>query len=1122
MPQSTTNKHKAAAKLCGSQQLPLDSTASMASDSRLSTLAIGSGHGTSVAPRSRPKPTQQTSTTPSMGLTLAAVSLNPSPKNVISPIPAAVIDCDKFVVNFDDKFLGASIPRNSPIVTEIDTTSFKFTVPSATVSPATILSPFEQDSMSTSTTMSIRPRPTVLSHSQQHILSNSNSEKSLVSPLSGSSTWNPFGDASPFSPISTLTEDQLFGAEFDKLRLEGSQTSIVTSPEEMKSDRCISYWGSQRRSLSQAISTGMIATNGGLSGKDLLSLDEDPFGSAPFTLPKRFKQKSGSSKLASKISDRWRHAVGSGHGGGKESLIENTPTEPYRNGIDVGTGSNHKEIAIDKSVLGPKNLKLDDLISSGEKGSPSFIKLPLDDRNKYEKLNSNDITSDDSDSEFYVESIGSISATAGGMVGGGGVSGIGHLHNSTSSGCSSAKKQSFKQFVESNIPEKLQAVYHKVDKGQMKNVQLVKKLRSKVIQASKEPTTIAGRSVKADNKRQGKKNGSRQEPNAPDIASDDDSIGSASDLRANDDFPEGDEPAIKAPANGPTRRKPFNRGTFGGEGSVDDCISESIKTCGSSAYHAECESVTTNEDNTSRVVMRVRVKKREHVDSKHSVIDEDDSAEDDMIQGEKPLLLDDELDYESAAENNTSGEEILMDPFTPEDENLPIKQECLDDDDADAELDPFALAPFRKPFVSKRNSGTRFIPEVHSIPEHCAAGGVDFLPQEFMASTPIKSAGSNVEATSSMCGDFFNRNTDTTPQPTTPQRETSPSARRDLFDLEPFPATPIAPIIVPVVSLGIAASTSPVIVSPPIPTIVNAATQSSKTPITTAQETLVSRITHESGGVTLTHIIPHTTSSGANISFMPVLSSAATTSPSPPSILIANQNQQLVAHPKAHYSNHYNIAGSQQSMSARQTYINFSQIPLQNVNCVTPDNNYVNFCPDGEDDDDVRNLKSDDYDDNSSDVVVKVSSKGFLTKKQKVKYNHLQEKSSSTVSHEELTSTLGQKMKANVSGYRKAVLDSGIGNVGKSKKDDSSKQHKGNTKAGSKTMGFSNMSFEDFPSDELADEATGAADGARLTTGIVSGKLMKMAPFEVIRNEKMLLEAEKKFGSLKRRSNPFS
>uniref|UniRef100_A0A182SSZ2 Uncharacterized protein n=1 Tax=Anopheles maculatus TaxID=74869 RepID=A0A182SSZ2_9DIPT len=476
----------------------------------------------------------------------------------------------------------------------------------------------------------------------------------------------------------------------------------------MKSDRCVSYWGSQRGSLSQALSTGMIATNGGLSGKDLLTLEEDPFGSAPFTLPKRFKQKSSSSKLASKISDRWRYAVGSGQSGtGKESLIENTPTEPCGNGIDAGSGNPHKEAGIDKTVvgLGPKTLKLDDLISGGEKGSPSFIKLPLDDRNKYEKLNSNDITSDDSDSEFYSESIGS--SVVGGAVSVG-------THASSGAGGGSAKKQSFKQFVESNIPEKLQAVYHKVDKSQMKNVQLVKKLRSKVAQAGKDSSACTTSTTKGTkDRRSGKKNGNREEPNAPtngNAASDDDSIGSASDLRANDDFPEGDEPNnAKVLFQEPARRKPFGRGVFGGEGSVDDCISESIKTCGSSAYHAECESVTTNEDNTSRIVTRVRVKKREHLDSKHSVIDEDDSAEEDMIQGEKPLLLDDELDYESAAENNMSGEEVLMDPFTPEDElGVAKKHERsnVEEDEADeAELDPFAMAPFRKPFVPKRNSG---------------------------------------------------------------------------------------------------------------------------------------------------------------------------------------------------------------------------------------------------------------------------------------------------------------------------------------------------------------------------------------------------------------------------------
>ncbi|XP_035776954.1 uncharacterized protein LOC118458501 [Anopheles albimanus] len=1153
MPQST-NLQGSGVRVSGAIQQPTTAANGSSEGALLSSETAPGGHGTSVAPRSRPKPAHhQTScsTTPSIGLTLAPISLNPSPKNVISPVPAATVESERFIANFEDKFLGASVPRQSPASMEGDSSSFRFKVPSNAVSPATLLSPFEQEPMSTSTTtVSIRPRPTALNHTahhqqQQQILSNSNSEKSLVSPLSGSSTWNPFGDPSPFSPISTLTEDQLFGAEFDKLRLEGSQTSIVTSPEEMKSDRCVPYWSTgQRTSLSQALSTGMLHaaagaehSNGAGIGTGTaggLQFEEDPFGSAPFTLPKRFKQKSSSSKLASKLSDRWRNAVGGQ--GGKESLIECMPAEPTSsNGIDARPGSTakHKELAIDKSVLlggGPKNLKLEDLISGGEKDSPSFIKLPLDDRNKYEKLNSNDITSDDSDSEYYAESMGSVSGAGMAATGGSGPAGSSALNSSIGVHPGSAKKHSFKQFVESNIPEKLQAVYHKVDKSQIKNVQIVKKLRSKVVHGTKDGTMVAGASNATKGtkgktgKRVGRSGGTQQQDHGTATAEanpsdDDDSIGSASDLRANDDFLEGDEPE-PVPTNGRTKKKPFVRGgVFGGEGSVDDCISESIKTCGSSAYHAECESVTTNEDNSSRIVTRVRVKKREHLDSKHSVIDEHDSAEEDMIQGEKPLLLDDELDYESAAENNTCGEEVLIDPFTPEDD-VTIKQqrhhsaqESHEDDEGEVELDPFALAPFRKPFASKRtNSLNKFLPEVQSIPEnysiaaiplqqqqqqqhHHQSKPIDAASNDFMTSTPIKP--SNTVPT--IADDLFEIDAPTpVASDTMPSiREKSPNARRDLFGSEPFPS-------------GSLASVSPGFVTTPNTTNL-------------PQESIVPLVSIEPGTVSLTHMIPLVKS--------PVIPAI----PAPPTTVIPPLQMNMVP------PFNYNRPQTTSSSSARRNYVNYSQIPAHSLGKISPDNNYVNFQPDDELDDDVRNLKSDDYEDNSSDTVVKVSSKGFLMKKQKVKYNHLQEKSSASHHHgngdvaslnlgqPSSAATLGQKVKANVSGYRKVLGEGGsVVGVGKSKKDDqtSSKQPKLNSSSSkaSKAMGFSNMSFEDFPSDELTDDAGMAADATRLTGVPASSgsKLMKMAPFEVIRNEKMLLEAEKKFGSLKRRSNPFS
>ncbi|XP_065094514.1 uncharacterized protein LOC135715500 [Ochlerotatus camptorhynchus] len=1046
---------------------------------------------TSVAPRSRPKG-QHSGT--GGGFNLGPPPLNPSPKNVVSPVPGAEADVRQltgqekasaalFVANFSDNFPTACAQQSarSPAGLNMDLQHQSVAVgetqrniaevgfrcfpsdakhllippvessvpkdkPSA-VSPASLLSPFEPEPPSSSSS-STRPRPTTLlpaghhhsksstSSSQHrrhhHVLSNSNSEKSLVSPVSNS-TWNPFGDASPFSPSSTLIEDHLFGAEFDKLRLEGgSQTSIVTSPEEMKSER--SWLRKPQRqqrfslpTLTQACSTSVLPS----STVEIVP-EEDPFGSAPFTLPKRLKDKTGrSSKLTSKLSEviagaaggggLWRHSTGGG--GGKESLISTTP-----GAVSGENGRNdNADEGVDKSAL--LGIKLDDLISGGEKGSPNFIKLPLDDRNKYEKLNSNDVTSDDSDSEFYPDSAGGV------------------------------KKHSFKQFVENNIPEKLQAVYHKVDKGQIKNVQIVKKLRGKVETKKGQPKVGRSKDKQHAKKSVGEQGGKEGES--------DDSIGSASDLRANDDFPDGDEGESGKTVPGKPSKK-LNRMTFG-DGSVDDCISESIKTCGSSAYHAECESVTTNEDNSSRIVTRVRVKKREH-DSKHSVIDEDDSGEEDMIQGDKPLLLDDELDYESAPENNTSGEEVLMDPFTPE--SLPDESEKLTEED-EIDLDPFAMAPFKKPAVPKRTS-IKYMPNVNPIPENCPTIPAPSLPppppsvDNFCTSTPIKPARSQLEPIDLPPPPPPVTVPITAPEPV-PFRERSPNARTDLFGLEPFP---------------------PLVLSPPIP-----ATR----PVSEA--TSIPTVTVQSGSVALTHIIPNT---------MAALPIVIPLEPAPPPILQKpNPNPPMIA---------------------RSSYINFGQIPTQSViNSFSPDNNYVNFQTDYDDDDDVRKLKSDDYDD-SSDTVVKSSSKGggFLSKKEKVKYNSLKDHktptgkddssimmlsgSGSAGNHTSIIPVkLSQKVKVNVGGYKKVSAK-----VSKKEKSNGSaggeRYEENSTKSAKacKQMGFSNMSFEDFPSDDAIEEHRAGPTAQR------------HGPFEVVRNDRTLLEAEKKFGSLKRRSNPFS
>lgn len=244
----------------------------------------------------------------------------------------------------------------------------------------------------------------------------------------------------------------------------------------------------------------------------------------------------------------------------------------------------------------------------------AFIKIPLEDRKKYEKLNSNDfITSDDSDSDFYSKRSNLINV----------------------------------------IPNKL---HHPTIKNKIKN----------------------------------NKNGQESDDG-------DDSIGSASDLRANelvdlDDF----DP------NSNTTLKKHKKNKV-----IDDGISESIKTCNSSSYNAECESVATNEDNMNRITRKIKKRNDRMNDSTNTITNEN------LLPSiDQPLLLDDELDYDDSGENT---------------DNKPKEEDDTED--------VFSLAPFKMQSFSKK---IKSVNRRNIIPSKINKKFENFDVTNRMTSTPIQ------------------------------------------------------------------------------------------------------------------------------------------------------------------------------------------------------------------------------------------------------------------------------------------------------------------------------------------------------------------------------------------------
>ncbi|XP_037886320.1 AP2-associated protein kinase 1 isoform X3 [Glossina fuscipes] len=567
--------------------------------------------------------------------------------------------------------------------------------------------------------------------------------------------WNPFEE----QPFSQMTEDHIFEAEFDKIRQRGSQGSITAKSASTTSTLTPTEnnnSGVPMIGSANSVPSSCVPSQTSISNNAIIStshIPEDPFGSAPFSLPPGLREKAACLRKTGAKYFMVNHCAAS-----TPTVLSSATSSAAALAAVCGTTSSTSskwllsptlEVSSEEKTSLINNLKTDSeeagktiggddaLVSMTSAGtnlalaSTNFVKLPLEDRNKYEKLRSNDQpTSDDSDdSEFFQEDCNTVS--------------------------SNSKKAKFKQIVTNNIPDTIhkiqQAAYHKVDKTQIK-VPIVKKLRHTT---TKRPSTAAQQAAQQLNVVLEKHEQQNQQAAAiaavvaaaDEAAKDEgdaDSIGSASDLRAEDDdfF---DENQMNTIATGNRYKRP----------DVDG-ISESVKTCSSSAYHAECESVTTHEDDVSRVVVKVRMRKKDRMAAAVAAATGDsvltaglagDESElspcsSDFLNklGDKPLLLDDELDYGSAdsdTRSQSSSDDNSNGYVKVDDANK--QRETIESDLVEPELDVFAMAPFKMPpgLPLRRRSKTEAANSLATPKTTIKIASI--TPQvEIWSSTPIK------------------------------------------------------------------------------------------------------------------------------------------------------------------------------------------------------------------------------------------------------------------------------------------------------------------------------------------------------------------------------------------------
>jgi hypothetical protein len=137
----------------------------------------------------------------------------------------------------------------------------------------------------------------------------------------------------------------------------------------------------------------------------------------------------------------------------------------------------------------------------------------------------------------------------------------------------------------------------------------------------------------------------------------------------------------------------------------DETVSESIITCGSSVYHAECESLATRDDDEERHCHKVPASKHDAFASSQQNLakDEDRNNGHDILfvghqYGEKPLLADDELDTDddTGAKSPSPVQNSYLRNSADEEgtKGMSWEENCHE---KDIVIDVFALAPFQKP-----------------------------------------------------------------------------------------------------------------------------------------------------------------------------------------------------------------------------------------------------------------------------------------------------------------------------------------------------------------------------------------------------------------------------------------